>query len=169
MHSTNNQVLKLRARIASLQGTLKDLKKQLADAEADSDQFASAQAESSGHSHTQPTLYPPAHQVNCYDKTLESVVDELPLTQADEWSHCQELTPEEYKRYGRQLILPEIGLRGGSSSTKYNVRLSLTQMGPRTTTTEERFGLDRRCWRSGVSSCHIPRRCWGGEDWPNRW
>ena len=168
MHSTNNQVLKLRARIASLEGTLEDLKKQLADAEADANQFASAQAQSNSHSHTQSILYAPAHPANC-PRTFESVVDQLHLTQEDQRKQCWKLTSEEYKRYGRQLILPEIGLRGGPSSPKYNLRPNLTQFGPRTATTEECLSLDRRCWRSGMSSCHISRRCWGGEDWPHGW
>ena len=166
MHSTNNQVHKLRARIASLEDTLEDLKNQLADAEADSSQAASAQAESNGHSHSQNY---PAHQVKCYNKTFGSVIDQLHLTQEDQRSHCWELTSEEYKRYGRQLILPEIGLRGGPSPPKYNLRLSLTQIDARTATTEKCVGLDRRRWRVRVSSCNIPRRCWGGKDWPHGW
>ena len=169
MHPPNNdQVLKLRARIAFLQGTLDDLKNELDDAEADSNQIASAQAECNGNSPTQPSLYSPAHQDNYHDKTFETVIDQLHLNQ-EEWKHCRELTPEEYKRYGRQLILPEIGLKGAPSSREYNLRLSLIQIGARAATAEECLGPDRRCWRSRMPSCHIPRRCWGGKDWPHRW
>lgn len=169
MHSTNDQVLKLRARIASLQGALSDLKQQLADAEANSYQIASAQIESNGPSHAQPTLYPPAHQDNCHHSTFESVVDKLHLSQEEKRRHCWELTSEEYKRYGRQLIMPEVGLRGGPSSLKYNLHLSLTPIVARTATTEGCLGPDRRSRRSRMSSCHIPRWCWGGKDWPHGW
>ena len=125
MDSTNNQVLKLRARIGSLQGTLGDLRRQLADAEADSNQIVNAQAASNGHSQTQPMSYLPVPRNNYDEKTFENVVDQLDLPQEDKWGRNWELTPEEYKRYGRQLIMPEIGLRGGPSFLIYDLPLSL--------------------------------------------
>ena len=135
MHLSNGAVLRLRAQIDSLEGTLADLKTQLQDAEAYYNQITSAKADADGHSQTQPIPSYPVPSVNYNEKTFESLVEQLKLPQEDKWGRSWELTSEEHKRYGRQLIIPEIGLTGGPSSLKDNVRPSLTRIDNRTTTT----------------------------------
>ena len=132
--SFNDPLLRLRTQIASLEGLLADLKTQLADAEAYYNQTAPAQLDANGLSQTQATSCPLVQPVNKSKKAFESIVDQLELPQEDEWGKSWELTPQEYKRYGRQLIMPEIGLRGGLSSLKCNGRLSLTPIGCRPAT-----------------------------------
>ena len=126
MDLADNPVLRLQAQIASLQGALADLKTQLIDAEAYDNRSAFAQADSSGHSKTQPISYPPVQPPNYNEKTFESLVDQMEMSREEKWGRSRELTMEEHKRYGRQLIMPEIGLRGGPSSLKRDVPLSLT-------------------------------------------
>ncbi|KAF6235242.1 hypothetical protein HO173_006436 [Letharia columbiana] len=135
MDLSNDPVLRLRAQIASLEGTLADLKTQLQDAEAYYNQITSAKADANGHSQTQPISSSPVPSVNYNEKTFESLVEQLKLPQEDKWGRSWKLTSEEHKRYGRQLIIPEIGLTGGPSSFKNNVRLSLTRIDNRTITT----------------------------------
>lgn len=115
MEPSSNPVLRLRAQIASLEGVLADLKTQLTDAEAYHNQPPPPQVNTNGHSQTQTTSDPP---INYSDKTFESLVDQLELPREDEWGQSWELGPDEYRRYGRQLIMPEIGLRGGLSSQR---------------------------------------------------
>ncbi|CAD6580878.1 MAG: Urmylation protein [Alectoria sarmentosa] len=112
MDLSNNPVIRLRAQIASLEGILADLKTQLADAETYNKQTASAQVNNTGHLQTQAPSYPPAQRVDYAEKAFESSIDLLRLPQEDRTGRSWELTPEEHKRYGRQLIMPEIGLRG---------------------------------------------------------
>lgn len=124
MDSSDNPVLRLRAQITSLEGILADLKIQLTNAEACYKQTAPAPVDTNGLSQT----FPLAQPVDYNKKTFESLVDQLELSQEEERGRSRELTPEEYKRYGRQLIMPEIGLGGGPSFLKYNVRFSLTRI-----------------------------------------
>lgn len=168
MDPSNHPVLRLRAQIVSLEGILAHLRTQLTDAEAYYDRTPPPQFDTNGHSQTQAIPNSRELPAKYNEKTFESLVDQLELPREDKWGRSSELTPEEYKRYGRQLIMPEIGLRGGPSSLKYKVRLSLTRIGNRTATTEECLRSDRRCGRSRMPSCHIPCRCRGGKDWPYR-
>lgn len=115
MGPSNNLLLRLRAQIASLESTIADLKTQLADAEAYHNQTKSTRADTNGHSETQNISYPPVQPAKCNNKTFETLVDRLELLQGDKWGRSWELTSEEHKRYGRQLIMPEIGLTGGPS------------------------------------------------------
>ena len=135
MDPSNHPVLRLRAQIVSLECILADLKTQLTDAEANYDRTTLPQFDTNGHSQTQATPSSPVQPANYKEKTFESLGDQLELPREDKWGRSSELTAEEYKRYGRQLIMPEIGLRGGPSSLKYKVRLSLTRSGNRTATT----------------------------------
>ena len=124
MDLSNNPVIRLRAQIASLEGILADLKTQLADAETYNKQTASAQVNNIGHLQTQAPSYPPAQRVDYAEKAFESFIDLLRLPQEDRTGRSWELTPEEHKRYGRQLIMPEIGLRGGHISERKNAAFS---------------------------------------------
>lgn len=167
MGTSTDPVLRLRAQIVSLEGVLADLKTQLTRAEAYYNQTAPTQVDTNDHSQTNAISYPPIQSIGDNDNTFETLVDQLELPQEDRFGRSWELRPEEYKRYGRQLIMPEIGLRGGPSSLEYNVRLSLTRIGNRTAAIEKCLGPDRRRGRSRMSSCHIPRRCRGGKDRPH--
>lgn len=115
MEPSNTLVLRLRAHIASLEGTLADLKRRLTDAEACYNQTASAQPDINDDSKTENNSHPLFQQANHNEKTYESLVDQLELPRGDKWGRSWELTSEEHKRYGRQLIMPEIGLTGGPS------------------------------------------------------
>ena len=114
MDPSDNPVPRLRAQIASLEGILSDLKTQLTNAQPYYKQPAPAQVDTNGHSQKQAISNPPIQPVNYSEKTFESSIVQLELLQ-DKWDRSWELTPEEYKRYGRQLIMPEIGLGGGPS------------------------------------------------------
>lgn len=129
MGPSNNLVLSLRAQIASIEGILADLRTQLTDAEAHYNQAAPAHFDTNGRSQIQSISHPPFQVANGNVKNFESLVDQLELPLKGERSHSWELAPEEYKRYGRQLIMPEIGLRGGPSSLKCIPRLLLTRVG----------------------------------------
>lgn len=135
MKPSVNPMPSLRAQIASLEGILADLRKQLTEAEVYYNQTAPAHIDPHGHPQIQAISYPPVQPIKYNEKTFESLVDQLESPQDERCGRIWELTPEEYKRYGRQLIMPEIGLRGGPSSLKYNVRLTLIRTGNRTATT----------------------------------
>ena len=135
MDSINNPVLRLRAQIASLEGILADLRTQLTHAEAYYNQISSAQADSNGDLQNKSNSYPPIQPVGNNQRTFETLVDQLDLPQECKWGRSWELTSEEHKRYGRQLIMTEIGLRGRPSSPKVDVRLSLTRNENRAATT----------------------------------
>ena len=167
MDPSTNPVLRLRAQIVSLEGILADLKTQLTHAEAYYNLDSPTQVDTKDRSQTNAISYPPIQSIGDNENTFETLVDQLELPQEDRFGRSWELRPEEYKRYGRQLIMPEVGLRGGPSSLKYNVRLSLMRIGNRTATIEKCLGPDRRRGRSRMSSCHIPRRCRGGKDRPH--
>ncbi len=169
MASPNNRVSRLRAQIASLEGLLSDLKTQLTDAEAYYNRTAPAQIDTKLRQLNQKVSNTPVRPVTYNEKSFESLVDHLELSNEEQWRCSWELTPEEYKRYGRQLILPEVGLRGGLSFLKYSLRLSLTPLGGRTATTEKCIRPNRRCWRARMPSCHISCGCRGGRDRSHGW
>ena len=112
---TNDSVVRLQAQISSLEGKLVDLKTQLSYAEASLNR---TQIDSQNISQTQEISHPPVKPVNYKGKTFESLVDHLELASHEQLGDSWELTAEEYKRYGRQLIMPEIGLRGASALRK---------------------------------------------------
>ena len=108
MERLSNPVLRLRAQIVSLEDILADLRTQLARAE-----FCSQQDGTQVPSHAQDVVLPPEQPVSHREKTFESIVDCENLSEEEQWRWSWELTTGEHKRYGRQLIMPEIGLRGG--------------------------------------------------------
>lgn len=135
MDPSHDRLLGLRKQIASLEGLLADLKAQLTNAEADYNQTAPAQLDANGNAHFQIVSVLSSQPVDRAKKTFASLIDQLDLPQGNKWGKSWELTSEEYKRYGRQLIMPEIGLRGGLSSPKYDEWLPLTPIGSRTAAT----------------------------------
>ena len=130
-----NPILRLRNQISSLEALLTELKVQLSNAEADYNQSPPAQLDAKGRPQIQAKPYYSDKPVDRKGKTFTSLVDQLDLPQENKWGKSWDLTSEEYKRYGRQLIMPEIGLRGGLSSLKYNGWLSLTPIESRTAAT----------------------------------
>ena len=135
MDSFNNPILRLRNHISSLEALLTDLKVQLSNAEAEYSQTLPAQLDVNGSPQTQAKPYHSDQPIDRKAKAFASFVDQLDLPQENKWGKSWDLTSEEYKRYGRQLIMPEIGLRGGPSSLKYNGWLSLTPIESRTAAT----------------------------------
>lgn len=96
MEVVDELVHRLRSQITAVEGQLGDLKSQLAAAEQ-----AAAQI-------SQPT------QQN--GETYGSIMDEASLD-ADSEDQIRSLPLEydEYRRYGRQMIMPEVGLSGQSN------------------------------------------------------
>ena len=135
MEPSEELVPGLRAQIASLESVLADLKTELSRAENYYKKTAPSPVDSNGHLQTQAKESSPPHLGNYNGRTFESFVDQLNLSREEKCGQSWELTAGEYKRYGRQLIMPEIGLGGGPSSLNYRVWLLLTQSGNRTATT----------------------------------
>ena len=135
MEPSEDLIPRLRAQIASLESVLADLKTELTKVENYYKKTAPASVDTDGHTQTQANSFSPPCLVKYNEKTFESFVDQLDLSQEEKCGRSWELTAGEYKRYGRQLIMPEIGLGGGPSSLNYNVRLFLTQTGNRTAAT----------------------------------
>ena len=135
MDPLNNPIQRLRLHISSLEALLTDLKVQLTNAEANYNHTAPTLLDAKGSPQTQPKTYDSDQPVDRKGKTFASLVDQLDLPQKNKWAKSWDLTSEEYKRYGRQLIMPEIGLRGGLSSLKYDGWPSLTPIGSRTAAT----------------------------------
>ena len=69
------------------------------------------------------------------------------------------LEAEEYRRYGRQMIMPEVGLQG-SSWLRTCKRKWLIGLCARTAEPEEGFRADRWRGRSGLPRCSVSCRCW---------
>ena len=132
MEPPEDSVPGLRAQIASLESILADLKTELSRVEDYYKKTAPSPVDSDGHSQIQ---FSPPHLGNYNGKTFENLVDQLDLSHEEKYGRSWELTAGEYKRYGRQLIMPEIGLGGGPSSLNYGVRFLLTHTGNRTATT----------------------------------
>ena len=135
MEPSEDLVPGLRAQIASIESILADLKTELSRVEDYCMKTALSPADSNGHSQTQANSNLPPHIGNYNGKTFENFVDQLDLSNEEKCGRSWELSAGEYKRYGRQLILPEIGLGGGLSSLYYSVQLLLTHTGNRTATT----------------------------------
>lgn len=70
-------------------------------------------------------------------------------------SGTSQLSLEEYRRYGRQMILDGIGLPGTTPCTQL-IRSNLCTRAARVT---QCIGRGRRCWRSRVPGTSIPRGC----------
>lgn len=79
------------------------------------------------------------------------------------------LDTDEYKRYGRQLIMPEIGLKGPLLYPTYQ-RLGwlINTWTFRPTQAQGCIRFDCRCWRTWMSCGDIPFRCRCGHSGPCR-
>ena len=97
----DDAVTQLKSRIVTVEATLRSLKQQLADAEKRATPKRAA-SEATGQD----------------GKTWESAVDRLDPAYPRESNTTKSLRPEEYQRYGRQLIVPEVGIRGELSCTR---------------------------------------------------
>ena len=134
MDQFNNPILNLRNQISALERLLTNLKVQLTKAEASYYQTAPVQLDGNGNSQAQGQTFASVQSAGRKGEILVSLADQVELPQEDRTGKSRELHIEEFKRYGRQLILPEIGLRGGLSSPNYDDRLYLTPIGSRTAT-----------------------------------
>ncbi|KAL1612816.1 hypothetical protein SLS60_001045 [Paraconiothyrium brasiliense] len=105
-------IYSLRRQITSCESQLQDLKRQLAEAEYQSQQQRSnLQSEQSVLSAADPLAFDFSHGV--HDDFRAEVL--AALSQPEDSAPPQKRWPldsNEYKRYGRQLIMPEIGLQG---------------------------------------------------------
>ncbi|KAK7186303.1 hypothetical protein DPSP01_009307 [Paraphaeosphaeria sporulosa] len=102
----------LRQQIASCESQLHDLKRQLAEVEHQSQQQRTNRASEQGvHTRDDPLAHDFSHGI--HDDFKSEVL--AALAQSEETAPPQRRWPleaNEYKRYGRQLIMPEIGLQG---------------------------------------------------------
>ena len=85
------------------------------------------------------------------------------------------LLDEEYRRYGRQMIVPQVGLQGewiSSSSQRKSLEVQLLTtilQYYRSTETSICKGFDCRSGRLGMSGCAVSRRSWGGHTGTRGW
>ncbi|KAL8708903.1 MAG: hypothetical protein Q9220_006235 [cf. Caloplaca sp. 1 TL-2023] len=100
MESIDAAVTHLRAQVAQAEALLKSLRLQLTAAEEEQQQRQSSRA-SNGHSHTEEANAVPTGSPSQQTTPAQA-----------RGSYQWPLQPEEYKRYGRQLILEKIGLQG---------------------------------------------------------
>jgi adenylyltransferase/sulfurtransferase len=97
--------------IASCEAQLEDLRRQLAEAE----HFQQQQREQDGLRQTTSAFADPlTHDMSygIHDDFRSEVFAALSHVEQDSPSQKWPLNKTEYKRYGRQLIMPEIGLQG---------------------------------------------------------
>lgn len=101
----------LKEQIASHENQLKDLRRQLADAQLNPSQKRKQGSDDRSYQSTDPLAHDFSHGVpDGYMLEIFAALsnpDTQPST-AGRWP----LNQNEYKRYGRQLIMPEIGLPG---------------------------------------------------------
>jgi len=96
MDAVDDLVHRLRSQITAVEGQLGDLKSQLAAAEQ-----AAAQI---------------SHPNQQNGETHGSIMDEASLdADSEDQIRSLPLTYDEYRRYGRQMIMPEVGLSGQSN------------------------------------------------------
>lgn len=100
----NAHAASLRQQITTCENTLRDLRAQLAALES-APTPSSLSLESNG---TKKTAHVNYSGENGEDDGHASISEKSPMAPPGPWP----LTPAEYRRYGRQLILPEIGLPG---------------------------------------------------------
>jgi len=101
----------LRQQIASCEAQLEDLRRQLAEAE----HYQQQQREQDGLRQTKSAFSDPLDHDMSYgihDDFRSEVFAALSQVEEDSLSRKWPLEKTEYKRYGRQLIMPEIGLQG---------------------------------------------------------
>lgn len=74
---------------------------------------------------------------------------------------------EEYQRYGRQMIMPEVGMAGKCRTILFasNMYKGCSINGSRTKCSQGEVGIDHWTRRSRMSCSSIPQRCWC---WPHR-
>ena len=118
-------VQSLRQQIASCESQLQDLRRQLAEAEYQGQQEqAKLQSQQSAQSGVDPLAHDFSHGV--HDDFKSEIL--AALSQPEEAPPSKRrwpLEPNEYKRYGRQLIMPEVGLQGIAPMTSDAVRSKL--------------------------------------------
>lgn len=102
-------VQRLRSQILTLEGVLNDLRAQLVEAEDHLNPVTTEQVDSS----TPSAMLAIQRQSTKNRMTFESSIDQIDLSEADKHTKSWALDAKEHKRYGRQLIMPEVGLAGG--------------------------------------------------------
>lgn len=108
----------LRQQIASCESQLRDLRRQLTEAEFQHQQRRlDLQSHQSALSETDPLAHDFSHGVHDDFKSEILAALSQPEEEAPPPKKRWPLEPNEYKRYGRQLIMPEIGLKGITSAT----------------------------------------------------
>lgn len=155
----------LRQQIASCENTLRELRQQLAEAEH-------IQQEQQKVLRQKPPLSqdPLDHDMNFgVPDDFRSEVFAI-LEQEHAASEAAEASPKakrwpleknEYKRYGRQLIMPEIGLQGRQQALLCLIYHLLMRL-RRTASLEEFAGPHRWRRRIRVPGSSVPRRRWRG-------
>lgn len=143
MDAVDDAVERLRSQITAVESELSGLRSQLAATE----QIATHK--------TQPM---PQN-----GQTYESVTNEIcPSPKVQHYIRTWELEPQEYKRYGRQLIMPEVGIRGGFTPGKS--RTYSNTLGNRSISSQESISINRGAGRIGLPRCCVLGRRWRWKD-----
>ena len=110
---------------------------------------------------------------NSVCKTQETETQTLPCrTKARDRKEpgcTRTLKAQEYRRYGRQMIMPEVGLSGMLKSPWDLTMTCLTVFVNRSISPQESKSSDRWGGRLGFPSCGIPGSCWRWHDWSRGW
>jgi hypothetical protein len=174
MHTTTRtmtQIIEsLRQQIALHEASLRDLRQQLAEAEHNQHQQEKVLRQ-------KPKLSddPLDHDMNFgvpddFRSEVFAILDQEPpvasnhINDAGRWP----LEEAEYKRYGRQLIMPEIGLQGQFASPDPREEAKAYLPGNRTAQAAQSQDTARRYGWSWVPCCGLSCRSRNRYPWPHR-
>ena len=111
MDGVGSKIERIRSQISALETVLKGLRRQLADAESHA--IAQGKGDHTATTRTFGEKYPNGLKScrisNCTDSEDSENSDD---TSSPSSSHSWPMPLDEYRRYGRQMILPQIGLKG---------------------------------------------------------
>lgn len=162
----------LRQQIASHEASLNDLRRQLAEAEHNQQQQEKLLQQKPDIS-----IDPLDHDMNFgvpddFRSEIFAILDQESPAPSEKIAATGRwpLEPHEYKRYGRQLIMPEIGLQGEPTRSKTTYVVPEANVSNRRATQVTK-SQGTACWYgwAGMPSCGVPsgRRSWHSRS--HRW
>lgn len=168
---TMTQVIdSLRQQIASHEASLRDLRQQLAEAEHNQHQQEKVLRQKPKLSND-----PLDHDMNFgvpddFRSEVFAILDQDPPAAGDSTDGTGRwpLEANEYKRYGRQLIMAEIGLQGQFACADCGKESGTNVRANRAAQIAESQGIACRHGWSWVPCCSLPSRSRSGHPWPHR-